>query len=166
MAESLEQKSVTSQALGKLLDLTPQRINQLAAEGWIRKSGRNAITLKDGIKGYLAFLEDRQQKATASTTDDELRAERARKLRLENDHREGQLIEMEEAMLSIDIGFGAVRVGLAAVPARVTRDLALRQKIDDEINRVLAAAAAELEKRAAVLQAGEDPEAGAEDDDG
>lgn len=166
LSTSLAEKVVSGQMLGIMLGLTTRRITQLVSEGWIRKSARNSITLKDGVQGYIAFLEDRHNKTKASTTDDELRAERARKLRLENDHREGQLIEMEEALHSIDVGFGAVRVGLAAVPARVTRDLALRQTIEDEINRVLTAAAAELEKRAALLQAVDDPEAGAEDDDG
>lgn len=166
MSSSIAEKSVSVQVLGDVVGVSARRINQLVKEKWVPKSARNTISLKGGVQGYIAFLEDRHENARPTATDDELRAERARKLRLENDCTEGKLVEMDEALNAIDVGFGAVRVGMAAVPARVTRDLALRQKIEDEINRALTAVAEELEKRAVLLQRGENPEAAEEDDTG
>ena len=166
MSTTTSEKSVSVQTLGHVIGVSARRINQLVKEKWIPKSARNTISLSDGVQGYIAFLEDCHEKARPTATDDELRAERARKLRLENDCTEGKLVEIDEAFNAIDVGFGAVRVGMAAVPARVTRDLELRQKIEDEINRALTAVAEELESRAVLLQRGENHEASEEDDAG
>ena len=166
MSTDLKEKYVAVQTLAWLLDLTPQRINQLVAEGWIRKSARNSIFIKDGVKGHLAFVEDRHEKTRHTATDDELRAERARKLRLENDRTEGKIMETDAAFDAIDKICATIRIGLAALPARVTRELALRRKIEDEVDRILTVVSAKLEDRGTLLAGGEDAEAAEEDDNG
>ncbi len=146
--------------------MSARRINQLVKEKWIPKSARNTVPLKEGVQGYIAFLEDRHENARSTATDDELRAERARKLRLENDRTEGKLIETDAALDAIDEICATIRIGFAALPARVTRDLALRRKIEDEVDRILATLADKFEDRAAVLTGGEDDAATEEDDGG
>lgn len=152
--------------LGDILGVSARRINQLVIEKWIPKSARNTISLKDGVQGYIGFLEDRHEKSRSTATDDELRAERARKLRLENDRTEGKLIETDAAMDAIDDICATIRIGFGALPARITRDLKMRGKIEDEVDRILTAVAAKLEDKGALLASDEDADAAEEGDAG
>ncbi|MEJ2117886.1 MAG: hypothetical protein P8Y36_08300 [Alphaproteobacteria bacterium] len=166
MSTTTSEKSDSVQTQGRIDGESARRINQLVKEKWIPKSARNTISLSDGVQGYIAFLEDRHEKDRPTATDDELRAERARKLRLENDRTEGILIETDAAMNVIDEICATYRIGLGALPARVTRDLALRRKIEDEIDRILVTVADKFEDKAAILASDEDDASPEEDDAG
>ena len=166
MSGSIAEKSVSGQALGDIVGVSARRVNQLVKEKWIPKSARNTVSLKEGVQGYIAFLEDRHEKDRPTATDEELRAERARKLRLENDRTEGKIMETDAAFDAIDKICATIRIGLAALPARVTRELALRRKIEDEVDRILTAVSAKLEDRGTLLAGGEDAETAEEDDYG
>jgi phage terminase Nu1 subunit (DNA packaging protein) len=159
-------KEIGIQEVGELLRLSERRVQQLVNEGWITKSGRGRYCVSDVVHGHIDYLEDQKKNARQTATDDELRAERARKLRLENDRTEGILIESDAAMNVIDEICATYRIGLGALPARVTRDLAMRRKIEDEIDRILVTVADKFEDRAALLASSEDDEAPEEDDAG
>lgn len=65
---------------------------------------------------------------------------RARQLEIENARRDGQLCELSEAIEFVDDVIGPLKSELQGFAARITRDLELRQKIEIEINGVLARA--------------------------
>lgn len=56
-----EPKAITYHGtmIAKLFDLTPRRVQQLAAEGIIPKSGHNRYELVPAIKGYIKYLRGR-----------------------------------------------------------------------------------------------------------
>ncbi len=159
-------KEIGIQQVGELLRMSERRVQQFVAEGWITKSGRGRYFVFDAVHGHIDYMEEQKKNARSTATDDELRAERARKLRLENDRTEGKLIETDAALDTIDEICATYRIGLAALPARVTRDLGMRRKIEDEVDRILATIAAQFENRAAVLASGEDDGATEEGDGG
>ena len=77
------------------------------------------------------------------------------------------LIETTEAIEFVDEVIGQLRAGLSGIPARVTRDLEQRRKIEAEINAEFGRASAHFGKEAATLRAGGIPaEAAAADEAG
>lgn len=94
--------------------------------------------------------------------------ERTRKLKLENDETERQLIRIEDAVAAIDAIVGLIPAELSAVPARVTDDIALRRKIEDAIDNALNALSKRCFRAVADLEAGRDAlgEAAPDDADG
>lgn len=67
---------------------------------------------------------------------------------------EGSLIALEESMAFSEGLIGSFITGLSGLPARVTKDAALRQKIDIACDEVRTALADEFEKKAAELRSG------------
>lgn len=163
---SLAEKEITVPELADVFGITPRRVDQLTVEGAFKKSGRGRYVLGHAAQAYVEYLKEEGRKAKASTTDEELRGERARKLRLENDQTEAMLLPADAVFNVLDEVVASVRVGFSGLPARVTRDIPLREIIETEVNSVLAAVSDLLENRAALLAGGKDAEAAAEDADG
>ncbi|MDX2265435.1 MAG: hypothetical protein NW215_10745 [Hyphomicrobiales bacterium] len=163
---SLAEKEIAGIELAAILGLSPRRIDQLVVEGAFQKVARGKFALGDAVQSYIAHIKEEAKKRQATTTDDELRAERARKLRLENDQTEAILLPADAVMNTLDEVVAAVRVGFAGLPARVTRDMELRKVIETECDSILTAVAKLLEDRAAVLARGSDAAAAGEDVDG
>ena len=163
--------TVDVETAAKLLMIGAERVRQLAKDGWIPKAARGKYPLVGVVQGYIKFLKDEQRRASKVAADAEIKAERARGLRLKNDKDEGRVIDVEEALGTLDEVVGELRTGINAVPARVTRDLKLRDKIEKEIDasfercrRRLERTAAKLEKAPAAAARGKADKAGQKDD--
>lgn len=146
--------ALTLTQVSKLLDLTPQRINQLERDGWIKKKGRGQYKLSVAVQGYLKFLKDDDRRGSKTASDARLQEMRADEIELRIEQRSGALIDeaRTEALAVIDEFAGGLRADLMALPARVTSDLTMRRQIEDGIDEAFGAAS----KRAA--QAAEVPE--------
>ena len=93
----------------------------------------------------------------ADSSKEKFEAERARKLKLENDLRERLLVEMPDAVAAMDYILGEVRTDLAGIPARMTEDVAERRRLEDGINEILAGLARKLDEAGSAIQEGRDP---------
>lgn len=138
--------------VAKLLMLSERRVQQLAQSKWIPKP----YTLVGSVQGYLRFLQDEQRKATKSAGDAEVRRERARKLKLDNDENEGFLVRTEDAIAALDAIVGPIKSELAGVAPRVTDDVAMRRRIDDAIDDALSGLADRCQKSSDDLRSGRD----------
>lgn len=136
----------------RLIMVTPRRIQQLAAEGWIKKP----YTIVSVVQGYIRFLQDEQRKGSRTTEDNAVKAERARKLRLENDATEHITVLTEDAIAALDAIVGPLKSELAGVAPRVTDDIPLRRRIEDAIDAVLGELAKRFGKAGADLRSGRD----------
>ena len=146
----------------ELLQITPRRLQQLAAEGWIPRGKRGQYTVGGVVQGYVRSIRDEKAKSSKSAGEDRIREMRARQLELEIAREERVLIPTEDAIAAMEEVVGMVRADLSGVPARLTRDIERRREIEQAINAVLARTAERLGKSAAALETGSeasDPDA-------
>lgn len=140
---------LTTDTVGKFLDLGAERVRQLVKEGWIARDKSGAIRLGDAVRGYVKFLRSR---ATRSASDTRVRDARAREIELRTAQRAGELCETEEAYAFVDDVFGMLKADLFGLPATVTRDLSIRRDIEKAVNDILNRNSARLTERARTLQ--------------
>jgi phage terminase Nu1 subunit (DNA packaging protein) len=97
--------TVPVSTLAKLFNLTSVRVQQLAADGIIQKSGRGQYDLWPSVRAYIAYLQERKVNQWDSDTDDpteikkqQLRRtkEEADKLELANARTRGELVEVSK----------------------------------------------------------------------
>lgn len=153
---------VSSKQLGAVIGITERRVQQLENESVFRSVGEtrlNRYHLDEAVQALLAKLDADAKRAaeTASTSRELFEAERARKLKLENDRNEGLLIETPDAIAAIDHIFGEVRTALAGIAPRYTEDVAERRRLDDAIDSILTDLANRLDEGITALKSGGDP---------
>jgi len=95
--------TVPVSTLAKLFNLTSVRVQQLAADGIIQKSGRGQYDLWPSVRAYIAYLQERKVNQWDSDTADptELKKQQLRrtkeeadKLELANARTRGELVEV------------------------------------------------------------------------
>jgi phage terminase Nu1 subunit (DNA packaging protein) len=160
---------VSVSRLGEVLGIGERWVQQLEAQGVLRKSARGRYPLAASVQAYTQFKVDSEVSRAnpeETTPGERVKIERARKLKLENDERERQTVLMPDALIALDVIFGMIKAGFAGVPARVTDDVALRRRIEDGNEAVLRDLARRFRKAASAMREGRDPDAAVEEDDG
>lgn len=153
--------SISAAELGAILASPPfgdRWLRELADKGYLVKVGRARYDLAKSVQGYIRFVRETEVTAavSASTSREAFEAERARKLKLENDQRQAMLVETPDALAAIDHIFGQVRTALAGLPARITEDVAERRRIENAIDATLADLSGRLDEAGAALREGRD----------
>lgn len=123
-------------------------------EGHIPKEAKGRYSVVAIIRGVMAYYDHiltKQSKSQSAARATEARAvEIEQRVRM----RDRELIPIDEASQAMDLVVGAVNSELTGLPARVTRDVALRQKIEDELNGSKGRIAAALRKGQSAAQSG------------
>ena len=150
---------VSAVTLGKLFNnLTKQRIYQLEKEGIVFKNSRGKFDLAKSVNGYVKYLQEQaKSRAGASSREvaDEVKIEQARKYRIENEVREGQLLPKAHVEYVVLAGWQASNLALLGIPGRLAGQLAtenkpavVRKLLKDEIDRALNEGADRLQELA------------------
>lgn len=156
---------LTTDEAGAAVKIGGERIRQLTKAGWIRKSGQNSYLLGNVIDGFLAYRDDLSAKAAADTEQSRLAKSRRAEIELRIAREKGQLTETAEAVAFVDEALGTLKSEFDGMPARVTRDLEFRNKIEAEIDDAFRRAAERAKQAADVLASGSGAvDADAEDD--
>jgi phage terminase Nu1 subunit (DNA packaging protein) len=132
---------VNTDQAARLIMKGPERIRQLAKEGWITQQGNKndrRYRLLDVVQGYIRFRDDEDRRANKTAAHTRITDARSREVELKNAQREGRLIELDDVIEMIDTLIGLLRSSLSGLPARSTRDLQLRRTIETAINDILA----------------------------
>lgn len=149
----------------KLALCTPQWIHALVGKGFIRRASRGRYTVIDVVHGRIKSLQEEQKTTTKSAADSRLKDLKAREVEIRIAQAEHRLIGTEEALAVLDEVVGTIRAECAALPAKVSREVAVRRMVENELNGVFARAAERLAERGAALRAsGEAVPADDEDD--
>lgn len=119
---------------GKLLEIGPERIKQLMREGYIPRDKPGKVSLVGAVRGYIRSLKDAAAKQTKTSADSRVRDARAQEIEMRNAERMRTLIPLEEALAIMDEYTAVVREAMDSIPARVTRDMDVRRKIEAEVN--------------------------------
>lgn len=133
---------ISTETAAKLLMISIEWVRRLTREGAIKKVGKDQYRVVDVVQGYITYLRDENRKTSKSAAASRVQDERAEEIRLRNAERKGTLIEQAqaEAVRVIDEIAGPLRSDLMAIPAQVTKDLALRRKIEERIDGAFGAA--------------------------
>lgn len=137
-----------------LLGVTVERVGQLVRSGHIERIGRGKTTARSAVQGYAAFLKESSDRATRTSAQERVAAARAAEIEQRTAVRNRELIPMEESLQAMQILVGIVVSEAESVPARVTRDLPLRQKIEDAIREMRSRIAAALREQRTAVKTG------------
>lgn len=155
---------ITRDQAAELLGMEPGSVSRFTKEGWIKKSGAK-YQLRQVVDGYVSFLKDENRRGSQSASRNRVTDARAQEIELRIAQKGRQLIELTEATDALDVVVGKFRSEIEGLPARFTRDLEQREKLETEVNGILTRISKELGQQARALQTGELPdEAVAEDD--
>lgn len=118
----------------KLIEVTPDRVRQLAREGYVEIPVRGQTTIVSVVRGYIRFLKDAAKKETKSAAASRVTEARAAEIELRIAERNRELIPQEDAILAMDTLVGVVNKELRGLPARFTRDLEVRRNLEAELH--------------------------------
>lgn len=121
----------------KLLDITDEWLRRLTAQGYIPKAKRGRYNLVDAVQGYIRFLRDEGKRTSKTAQLTRMQDAKAEEIMLRVAEKRRELIPVEDAQAAIDIFIAAIRDEMAGLPARFTRDLDLRRKLEAETNASL-----------------------------
>jgi len=154
----------------ELLGITTTRLRQLVEDGAFEPARKGWYNIKPLVQGYVRWLKAAERRTSKSATASKLNDARAELVAIQVEERSGDLAKaaLAEALSLVDMMVGELKADLLAVPARVTLDLAVRQKIEAEIEQVLREAAARAGRAAlgadadsSAAETGDEADAGA-----
>lgn len=120
----------------KLLDLTPQRVNQLVREGIIPKAERGRYELVPVVQAYIRYLRDRAVKGDVHGDDYSAHRTRLIKVRadlleIEQEQIKGKLIPAEDVESAwIDV-LSNCRAKLLSIPTKVSAEVFVANDLND-----------------------------------
>jgi phage terminase Nu1 subunit (DNA packaging protein) len=157
---------ITGSSLAAILGLTARHVADLGDRGVVKRDAAGGYRLHDSVKSYVAFVKADNKNRTKTVSNRRLQDARARGVEIKNAKEERRLIETGEALACLDEVVGPLRSDLDGLPAMVTRDLAVRRKIEGALAEIFKRNSARLAAQAAALEStGEGADEGAPDDD-
>jgi hypothetical protein len=137
-----------------VLKLTQPRLAQLEQQGFIARTSPGRWRLVDLVQGYVKFLKEETKRRTGTASLSRVQEARALEIEQRTARNSARTIELEDAVGLVDSVIGGIRADLNGLPARCTRDLDERVKLEVEINDVLTRAADRLDQESAAAAAG------------
>ncbi len=133
-----------------VIDVTATRLGQLVAAGWIKKAGRDKYRLTAVISGYLAFLGDaRRCSANQGASANRLAAARAEEIEQRIAAQSATLVTSSDVLAVLRETLAVIQSEFVGLPARATKDLALRRKLGDALDGALTRCAEKIDAFAA-----------------
>jgi hypothetical protein len=134
---------VTAAAVGAHLRLTRQRVGQLTDEGVFSRLTDGSFDLDACRFAYIEWLRSDDRRAAKSVVSSRINDARAAEIEVRTAERLKTLqgLGRDEGLAVVDAVLGPMRSDLQSVPARLTKDLALRRRLEGELNGVLDSAA-------------------------
>jgi phage terminase Nu1 subunit (DNA packaging protein) len=155
---------VAASVIGSFIDVSAERVRKLAEEGVLPREGKGRFPLRACIKAHAAWSRDEARRGSRTASQSRVSDARAREIEIRVAKEEHRLIETEDALGALDEIIGTLRSEASGLPARVTRDVALRRKVESEIDDIFRRASARFERAAVDLRQGGEALPHAEED--
>lgn len=138
MAETKPEKeavsTLTVAQAAKLFDRSTQWVHQLTKGGFIVKEKHGRYTLVALARGVVAYYDDLLSKNTKTAAASRATDARTREIELRIKERSRELIPLEDARAVIGEMAAAIRAEFQGLPARYTRDMQERRRLEQEID--------------------------------
>lgn len=122
---------IDTPAAAAILKITPRRLQQLAAEGWVKAAARGKWALVPLVHGYIDSLKDENGRRTKSAADSRVRDARATEIERRMAIQDRELIELSEALATVDDITGAFLGAVSGLPAQIAKDQRERERITE-----------------------------------
>ena len=159
---------VSTADLAEILGVSARRIQQLAGSGVLRKLGHGEWLLPECVQAFVEHKvqsEIRRLSKTEATGADRLKEIKARREELKLAREERELVPLTDAIFAMDQVASVVVLQINNVPARFTRDLDERERLQAEIDDVLKTVADRVQKCGTALRADLDADPPEAEDD-
>jgi phage terminase Nu1 subunit (DNA packaging protein) len=156
--------TITIDVAAKLLMVTPEWVRRLTKDGWISKADRGRYRVVDVVQGYIRFLRDEARRFSKSAAHSRLQDILARKEELNIAQTERELVPLADAMTLVDEIAGTVVARVNAIPARMTRNMDERARLQREVDEALAEVADRIGKLGHAFRSGQDDPAADEEE--
>ena len=143
--------NITSEELRKLTGYSKAAIVSFEQVGIIERSARDTWPLPSTLAKIVGHLRGKIRQG-ASAGDARWRAARALEIEVKIAERTNQLISIDEAQAALEEVTGLYLTELSGLAASVTRDLAIRRAIENEIFSMRKRIANKLEQQARSLE--------------
>ena len=140
MAAEGEKQTINTLSVGQVAqfcDRSTQWVQQLAKDGFIAKEAHGRYKLVSVVRGVIAYYEDLQAKSNKAAAATRATDARTREIELRIKERSRDLIPIEDAQAEIADWVSAFRAELQGLPARLTRDMQERRRLEQEIDAAL-----------------------------
>lgn len=155
MKTDVLKRQIDANAAAALIKCSPRWVRELVKLGFIPRPARGCYVIGDVVHGRIDSLQDEAKRASRTASESRVRDARAREIELRTAREEAKLIETDEAIASINEVLAILKSEAAGLPARVTRDDQLREKIATEVDDIFRRASDRWEKLARELRAPE-----------
>lgn len=136
----------------------PDRIRQLVKAGYISKMRPGQTTIVSAVQGYIRFLKDEDRKNTQKGAAGKATEARTKEIELRIAERRRDLIPQDDAKAAVTQLAATVRAEFTGLPARWTRDMVERRRLEQEIDASFERIADALESaKTALATGGDDP---------
>jgi len=134
-ASALDAALKTEQA-ASLIGVTVRRLQQLIQEGTIRRDGNGKLTVSAVVQGRLADKDREIEQIRLKAADNDVRRAKARLLEMNLSEKQRELVPRDEAEEFVQLLIGEVVSRLQGLPARYTRDVSERRRLEDLISNI------------------------------
>ena len=125
---------LTLAQVAALTGRSTQWVHQLAKAGFIPREGHGQYTLVGMIRGIIAYYEDLLSKNSKTAAASRATEARTREIELRIQERSRELIPLEDAKAELADWAASVRAEFQGLPARYTRDMDERRRLEQEID--------------------------------
>ena len=151
--------------MGRLIGVSGRRVTQMSDEGKIPKPINGKYDGPAVIRALLSAAKVKRPETAAEKAIARSRAAQAEAQEIRNARDRKELVAVDEVVNIFDTLVAAVRDEVNALPARVTRDMELRRKLEADVDGVLSRIASRCGDAEDAVRSGEGvPDASSEDD--
>jgi hypothetical protein len=129
-------------------------VQLLVQQGYITQEKKGEYILVNVVRGVVAYYEALLEKSNKAAAASRATDARTRQIEQQMEIRLRNLVPRSEFYQAQDFVVGKIRASLAGLPARVTRNLEDRAKIEAEIDDALRRTAENIERAAHALEEG------------
>lgn len=147
---------ITTAQAAKLLMVSEAWIGKLNKMEYVPKAARGKWNLVAVVQGYIRFLKDEDRRSSKSASHSRMTDIKAERLEMQMKAERRELVPFEDTRLVLDTAAGLMQSSLMSIPAKFTRDIAERRRLEGMIAQALNDIADGMEKKAEALKKGGD----------
>lgn len=148
--------TITTGQAAKLLMVSEAWVGKLHKMEYVPKAGRGKWNLVSVVQGYIRFLKDEDRRSSKSASASRMQDVKTARLELQMRAESRELVPFDDAKLVLDTAAGLMRSSVMAVPAKFTRDLKERRRLENLLSEALGQIATGIDKKAEALEEGQD----------
>ncbi len=154
-----------SEQTARLLDISGAFLRRMTQEGKIPKRAKGKYGLVEAVHAYIRFLRDENARSTKTAASSRMQDAKTAEIELRLAEKQRTVVPLDDATYAMEFAAAKFRDALMSLPARYTRDMAERRKLEALVNEELAnVAAAFASARRYIRGGGADLHASTDDD--